>query len=306
MAQRKKLALIFLLSALFVACIVALFKINSKDDPIETTQQEEDKPTFSFFVAGHTYGKAGKNNKGLHPPFVEMFDKLNNIDPLEFGVLTGDIVYQSTTEDWNEVDRDLAQLKVPIYFAVGNHDVLDRELFSQRYGKTYYSFRKENNLFLILDPNLDKWSISGDQLNFFRKEVKAVKPDDNIFIFSHQVIWWEPDNDFSNISINSESGRKDNPNFWSELAPLFTKLENPIYMFAGDVGAFSPGENKSLYFGRYENIQFIASGMGGGIHDNIVLVDIFPDKPEIKIIELNDPKKGETTPLEDYWTGSAD
>jgi len=258
---------------------------------------------YSFFVAGHTYGKPGVDNAGVHPPFKRKFDLIKSDTLIKFGILTGDIVLNGTAKNWDEVDKDIEELGVPVYFAAGNHDMSDRELFESRYGKTYYSYVYNNDLFIILDPNLDSWNISGEQLQFLTDELreKAGNAAD-IFIFFHQVLWWSADNIFNNLQVNSLALRADTINFWSEVEPLFHSLPNSVYLFAGDVGAYDNGDEFMYY--HYDNITFIASGMGGEARDNFVIVDVQPDKTvSFRLIALNGDDINSLGRLEDYRPG---
>jgi hypothetical protein len=114
---------------------------------------------FSFLIAGHTYGKPGVNNKGLQPPFVEKAALLNDeLYDIHFGFLTGDIVWIPTEEDWDYVDEDLSNFNFPFYMVAGNHDVPNknaRDMFTERYGHTYYSLSYNEDLFITLDPNIN-------------------------------------------------------------------------------------------------------------------------------------------------------
>ncbi|MCH2213554.1 MAG: metallophosphoesterase [Flavobacteriales bacterium] len=257
-------------------------------------------PKYSFFVAGHTYGKPGVDNAGVHPPFKEKFELINNDKYIEFGVFTGDIVKNSTEQDWNEIDSDLELLDDTVYFAVGNHDVSNRPLYESRYGPTYYSFIHNSDLMVVLDPNLDKWNISGDQLEFLKTVLNDnLEEIDNIFVFFHQLIWWEEDNIYGNVMPNSLFGRADTVNFWSEVEPLFSSLPNEVYMFAGDVGAISNGSE--FMYHNYDNITLIASGMGTEHRDNMVIVDIQNDKSvSFRLIALNGDDLSSLGNLEDY------
>lgn len=254
---------------------------------------------YSFFVAGHTYTK---KKLGLYPPFINKFENINHIEKLKFGVFTGDIVWLGLEKYWNKVDENLQTLDVPIYFASGNHDIKNikgrfdkkqRELFISRYGKnnnSYYSFTMNNDLMIILDPNIDKWNISGEQLNFLEKTLKESDNYHNIFVFFHQALWWSQNNKYKNVPINSKEDRDKTINFWSKIEPLFHNLKNEVYLFSGDTGAF---QHHIPYYDQYDNIHFIASGMGGGITDNYTEVHIYKDKMvEINLIGLqNDLKK---------------
>ena len=233
---------------------------------------------YSFFVAGHTYGSPGVNNVGLHPPFKAKFDYINSRPKIKFGVLTGDIVSPNpTAQDWDEVDGDINAIGLPVYFAVGNHDMENRPLFESRYGDTYYHFLFQDDLFIVLDPNLDGWSILGEQLLYLQNTVKDNAPIvENIYLFFHQVLWKDGNDQYNYIVPNSSDGRIRPVNFWTEVEPLFSCLSNDVFMFAGDLGAGSWGTD--VMYDSYKNIRLIGSGMGGPEGDNFIVVNVANDK----------------------------
>lgn len=255
----KHLKLIFVLSLLFIV--------------VEYCYTQENDTSYSFFIAGHTYGTPGIDNTGLHPQFVDRFSYLQSREEIRFGIFTGDIVSPNPTlEDWIEVDNDIDTLGLPVYFAVGNHDMENRPVFEDRYGETYYSFIYSDDLFIILDPNIDGWNISGDQKLFLEETLNTNKDSvENIFVFFHQLLWWEPDNKYSQIHLNSGAGRDDEINFWSEIEPIFHSIDNQVIMCAGDLGAASWSSN--VMYDKYDNITFIASGMGERDGDNLVVIN---------------------------------
>ena len=263
-------------------------------------QKEEKSVDFSFFVAGHVYGEPGVNNVGVHPPFKSKFELIRNDSLLEFGVFTGDIVYQPTEKDWDEIDDDVSSLNLPVHFAVGNHDMNDREMFERRYGDTYSSFTHHSDLFIILDPNIDRWNISGDQLMFLENLLaEKYEKVNNIFVFFHQVLWWDKDNIYKGVHLNSVDYRSDSLNFFTEVEPLFKALKNNVVMFSGDVGAFYTAQE--FMYHQYENITLIASGMGGGVRDNFIIVDVYSDKTiGFRLIHLNGDDINSLGKLTDY------
>ena len=173
---------------------------------------------YSFFVAGHTYGSPWIDNEGLHPPFVAKFPYIKNRSEIELGILTGDIVKEATNQDWIEVDSEIEELGLPVYFAVGNHDMKDRDYYESRYGSTYHSFIQNDDLFIILDPNIDHWNISGDQLIFLQSTISDMAEQvHNIFVFFHQMLWWTNDNKYAGVISNSYFDRAVEINFWTEV-----------------------------------------------------------------------------------------
>ena len=224
---------------------------------------------YSFFVAGHAYGHpvtrlANPDILGLYPPFM------NRVHGNDFGVLTGDIVYKSNDREWSATIKDIDSLGVPVFIAAGNHDKVG-PYFDKMY-KSYFSFEYGGDLFIILDPNLDKWNISGDQLAFLKG---VIRDYGNTFVFFHQVLW----HDRVKTPVNSLSGKGDNINFWSEVFPLFR--EN-TYLFAGDTGV---QEHQQPMIAKHQGVTLIASGMGGGVNDNYIEVTV-RDTVELNTIWL--------------------
>lgn len=226
---------------------------------------------YSFFVAGHTYGVPGVNNPGVHPPFRALFPQINS-DHLDFGVFTGDIVIKGTSTDWDEVDADLADLVFPVYFAVGNHDMSNRDLFTSRYGPTYYSFEYGEDLFIVLDGELDPCNITDEQMIFLRN-VLSTSRGQNIFVFVHRLIWVTEGTPYYKLrdELNSSDGYNFQSNFWTDVEPLFRNLDAQVYIVAGDVGVTWA---MPVFYEHYENIHLIASGMGGAEEENYLIFQV--------------------------------
>ena len=54
-------------------------------------------------------------------------------------------------------------------------------------------------------------------------------------------------------------------------------------------------------FHQYDNITLIASGMGGNVRDNFVIIDVYEDgSVGYRLIALNDPDVTALGKLEDY------
>ncbi len=237
---------------------------------------QDDTSSYSFFVAGHTYGEPNNNTIGLYSPFKEKFNYIKSRAEIKMGFLTGDIVRSPSVEAWNAVDADIENLDLPVYFVAGNHDLYNRPLFESRYGKTNYSFTYKGDLFIILDGNKNGWSIKGDQMNFLKATLDSnIENSDNIFVFFHTVLWYSETNSFRHVVPNSLQHRKLPLNFWTEVVPLFSIHPNKTYMFAGDVGAAG---NLSVSYDSYANIKLISSGMGGTAEDNFLVVNVDSSK----------------------------
>jgi calcineurin-like phosphoesterase family protein len=281
----------------FSLSIVLFFLITS----CSTTTKIE----YSFFVAGHTYGdpREKNNNIGLYKPFKEKILFINNQKKLKQGFLLGDVVWMP--KNWPEAIEDTSKFNMPIKVVRGNHDG-KLEKFEEYFGKSYKKFFIGKDLFIVLDPNLDHWNISGDQLVFLRNTLRIDgKKANNIFIFTHQLIWYNEEN-FSKPKPNSTYGKDEKTNFWPVIEPLLKSQEKPVFIFSGDVGAFSKEYRRrdhiiEYYYHNYDNITFIASGMGGGTRDNFVIIDVLNDASvKFRFIHINAEDINSLGKLEDY------
>jgi hypothetical protein len=246
----------------------------------------KDDSRYAFFVAGHVYGHPKDKDDLIHPPFTEKRYLIQQDPDMRMGFFTGDIVRRAKVADWDNVDRFLATLPVPVYFAPGNHDMAKRELFESRYGKTFFSFVHDKDLFIVLDPNLDHWNISGEQLAFLKSALEKHESRDRVFVLFHQILWWDRKPYFRQFVPNSPMGRAETINFFTELEPLFLALDKPVYLIAGDAGVFPNG--LSVMYHEYKNIHYIASGMGGGSRDNYLVFKVRWDgSVDIQVMALN-------------------
>lgn len=236
--------------------------------------QARSQESYRFFIAGHTGGLSGLNNVGLHPPFTRTMEQYTQVGELDFGVLLGDMITRDpTAQDWQEVLSDVESFQIPVHFAPGNHDLEDLALYEEYIGDRYYHFTHENDLFIVLDPLLDRWNISGEQLEYLQQVLNEnFRKVDHIFVFFHQVLWWERENKYGKVRPNSKEGRAAQINFWDTVVPLFHALPNRVTMCAGDMGG-APWSH-SLMYDRNENIEFIGTGMGSGRADNFVVIDV--------------------------------
>lgn len=255
------------------------------------------EPIYSFFTAGHTYGSPLNPQYGLHEPFVNYFDKLNTNPTIDFGVLTGDVVVTNSADYWDSAQVDISRLKAPIKIAAGNHDVGGE--FVNRFGAYYYSFFEHNDLCIVLTPSLSSWNITGDQLTFLTSTLNTYASSaDHIFIFLHELIWWSPTNEYQDVEINFEPSYPGSSNYDTVIKPLLLSLDNPVTIYAGDLGCRT--DVTPVMYDSFDNITLIASGMGGGIQDNLVITHVYPDTVKYELIALNNSDPNAMGEITDY------
>ena len=265
---------------------------KKKDSPVVC----ETPASYSFFVAGHTYGSPVNFQQGLHPPFKAQIPAINSHPGLVLGVLTGDVVPKPEPEYWDAVEEDLDLFSVPVRIAPGNHD---RSLeFNTRFGSPFSTHRVGNDLFLIL--NAYEWSIEGEQLELAKQLIDSLGPQsDHIFVFTHELLWWAPDNHFRTIRLNDDRNYRATSNYWDVVEPIFQHAGAPVYLFAGDIGATF--EASTALYHEEGNITYIANGMGNGTSDSFIYVHVLIDGTlsfTLEALGTDDPKRlGE---LQDY------
>jgi hypothetical protein len=277
-----------------------LYKVWDEKDVIESCKNPNNE-TYSFIVAGHTYGSPGAKYNGLYEPLIKKIDLINQCKSMTFGFILGDTVVNASNKEFKMLKRDLQLLSSDMnnYIVPGNHDVgmghdnAKRDIFIQNFGKTYQHFEYNDDLFILLDTNFDKWNILGDQLELLKSLSKSKKKYNNVFVFTHQVVWYDKNKDrgsFVTIKTNSLEGypKDSGPNFWGEIFPILSNIGENTYLFAGDVGAWP--NNSEFFYDRYSNTDFFATGMGGGERDNFLMISVINGVVKVALVPLNDKK----------------
>ena len=146
---------------------------------------------YSFLSTGHLYG-APQNIHSNHPSSSALgsIEKLNSFSS-KFMVLCGDI-FKSTDQILfqNFLNGFASKLNFPIYNAVGNHDVSNRKLYNEYFGKTFFDFRYNSEKFIILDTELKDQLIVQEQLDYIENLFNNISSDSSIkkYIYFHTQI----------------------------------------------------------------------------------------------------------------------
>jgi Icc-related predicted phosphoesterase len=121
---------------------------------------------FRFVAYGDTRFHDPKDTEAANPPVrVALVQAIAEANPA-FICFTGDIVYNGyDVDDWKVWDTETSiwrEKKIPVYPALGNHDLHREEValgnYFQRFpdlkNSRYYSVRAANSLILVLDSSL--------------------------------------------------------------------------------------------------------------------------------------------------------
>lgn len=247
--------------------------------------------SYSILVAGHAYGAHLGKNIGLHPPFLEKLSTLQDTS-IRCLFLTGDIVNNSTTESWAQVESELSGMDFNSYYVMGNHDdnTVGHAEFLKKFGGTHYYFTFRHELYIVLNSTESDRSISASQLEFLDQVLSNTDSNWNrAFIFFHEVIW-NSNIKYRLLRSNTRSRYSQmvlESNFWQDVYPRFTALpDKKFFLFAGDMGG-NPDAMAASY-DRWGNVTLLSSGMGEVPDENYMKVKILPDTVTFDLIALND------------------
>jgi hypothetical protein len=243
--------------------------------------ETNDQPV-KFLVTGHIYGRPGQDN--FHPAMTLISNlALLREQDLDLFFFLGDTVWQSTDENFDDLETLLLdRVDVPIFNAVGNHDVLKREIYTERYGNTVYAFEYKNHIFIVLDTTLQYYDLIADEIVFVERVLERAEQSGNIkhiHILMHHVLFLEDDEIIGKQVIKPNEGDGFSETFHQLLADVIYPASEliPISIYAGDVGAFESG-NLAPFYKRSEsyNVQFFATGLGNNDTDSVLVVEETP------------------------------
>ena len=174
---------------------------------------EKDKDEFVFVQITDIHIDTEEDHIAI---FEQAIDEINEIAPA-FVIATGDMVLKgdevtiSQAREWFDTYSTLIQdFEMPIYNAMGNHDVVginceqvdktepgyNEEMYRDYFGPTYYSFDWGPYHCLILDPNElvdghQVYRIPDSQLEWLRQDL-AHRQGETLLVFFHEpTTSWE-------------------------------------------------------------------------------------------------------------------
>lgn len=246
-----------------------------------------DPKNFQFAIVSD---RTGGMREGI---FEAAVDDLNLMQP-EFVISVGDLIQGYTRDEekiydeWEEFDEIVQQLQMPFFYVPGNHDLSYPELleeWSARFGPTYYSFKYNNVLFVVLNSQFiinpkDFWGNEHKkQLGFIEKSLKKAGPVRWTVVFLHHPIW---------RLRNSSKMEPGSYERWQEIEELFKDRKHTV--FAGHNHNFN-------LIGRGADIYYIClattgggskmRGISHGEYDHFLWVTMTDDGPVIANLMLD-------------------
>jgi acid phosphatase type 7 len=178
-----------------------LFTASCMKEPIDQTSstdlQLNVSTPFRFVAYGDSRFHDPKDTDAANPPVrIALVRAVAAANPA-FICFTGDLVFNGDdADDWRVWDSETSvwrEKNIPVYPALGNHDIRKREKIAlsnyfQRFpdlkNSRYYSVRAANTLTLVLDSSFAE--MSGPQGEWLAEKLDNIPPDvDFVFLMTH-------------------------------------------------------------------------------------------------------------------------
>lgn len=261
---RKLLVLFLLLSC--VACI----RSHSQTPPPELHPVDLELQVsvpFRFVAYGDTRFTDPNDTEASNAPVRRaLVQAIADLHPA-FLSIGGDIVYNGNdANDWKVWDRETAvwrNARVPIYPALGNHDLhgdlhVALSNYFQRFpdlkNSRYYSVRAANTLVLVLDSSLDE--VSGPQWEWLTHKLATLDPGVD---FALVVLHHPPYTSSSDTKMygGGHSSRSQEQQLAAALEARQQNMRARLVVFAGHVHNYERHE--------HGGVTYFVTG-GGGAH----------------------------------------
>ncbi len=146
------------------------------------------KNDFHFAVLSDRAG--GVNQEA----FQKVVEEIKLMGP-DFIITVGDLADNGEEDQYKQAMEIMKTVKVPVYYAPGNNDIVDAEtakLFKKYTGRDpYYSFNYQNSHFIILDNSRCETYAQMDttQKIWLAKDLERNKNKENIYVVMHKPFW---------------------------------------------------------------------------------------------------------------------
>ncbi|HET6244672.1 MAG: metallophosphoesterase [Bacteroidetes bacterium] len=271
--------------ALYLFCFLFSIDTIAINQPVESPfnnkvlKKDSLNSSFSFIVTGHLHG-ASSNISGF--PAASLLANIDTINSLnaDFIISLGDLFLDVNDNYVANYKRSLFdKLNMPLFNAVGNHD-LSGNRYESYFGKTFFSFVYNENLFIFLDTEINDGSIKGEQMEFFKNAISQAQKNNaikNIFIASHRPVWSENNSRYNTFFKGNTQTQFGLNNFKTEVSSYLNELSTKsIFWFSGSM-ASGP---VSFFYDKQKdsNISFIITAIRDLKRDAILLVSVNTDK----------------------------
>jgi hypothetical protein len=289
--------LAFALLALFATRSAARMRVGDAT-PFQA-QQEEHNPwtnldinnrpgTFRFAVVSD---RTGGHRPGIFSRSVRM---INMLQP-EFVMSVGDLI-EGYSEDpgqwaleWSEFESKLDALQMPFFFCTGNHDMANvpmSENWRRKFGRSYYSFRYHDVLFVVLNseeprPKEQTYKFGSQQQEWLRQTLRQNQNARWTFVFFHKPVWREAMGDpaaqgWSPIEEALQAGDRHYTVFvgHEHNYAKFVRNGREYFMLATTGGG---SKMRGVEFGEFDHVAWVTMKENAPVIANVLLEGVQPN-----------------------------
>jgi Icc-related predicted phosphoesterase len=262
---KRGMALLFVVTAMLV--LACRTKKSTAETSSSTDLMLDVKTPFRFVVYGDTRFHNPSDTEAANPVARRtLVQAIADANP-SFVCFTGDIVYNGyDADDWKVWDSETSlwrDKKIPIYPALGNHDLHGDpktalgnyfQRFPDLKGSRFYSVRAANVLVLVVDSSLDE--VTGSQGEWVTAKLDHVPSDvDFVLVMDHHPPYTSSSD--AKIFGGGHSARPTEQALAKLLEERQAKARYRIVFFSGHVHNYERHE--------HGGIAYFVSG-GGGAH----------------------------------------
>jgi hypothetical protein len=278
----KSFLVILFLFKLSVLSAQIISPFNNKSINIESAKKE-----LTFIVSGHFHGSSANQSTFPASTLLSGIDTINKLEP-QFLMSLGDLFLDVNDTYIKNYSRSLFnKLQMPLFNAVGNHDLSNGNVYSKLFGETFYSFSINQNLFIVLNTEENDGSIKNTQLGFFKTTLTTAQEQfENIFIFSHRPVWAENNKRYEGLFAGNTRTEIGSNNFENEIKPLLLPVAKTksVYWMSGSVA----GGPASFFYDKdpVTGIVFMQTAIRDLPRDAVLYVTINDSGVKFKCISL--------------------
>ena len=292
---------------------VRSIEINDSDGPNPWTNLNWNNKSENFQFVVVT-DRTGGNRPGV---FEQGVAKVNLLQP-EFVMSVGDLI-QGYTDDlealnreWDEFDSFVDRLEMPFFYVPGNHDITNKvmeDLWTERYGRTYYHFVYQNVLFLCLNSeetiepsngdgryNTRDFYLSRAQRSYIKQTLDQHQDVRWTMLFWHKPVWLYQGSDNPELTEwIPQSGWPEVQNWLKDRKHTvfaghihrydYQQINNNDYITLATTGGGSA--LRGPIFGQFDHVLWVTMTDDGPVMANLMLDGIFDKDFQKDDIENN-------------------
>jgi hypothetical protein len=271
-----------------VLLMTAHFLHGQTVSPFNKRAVSDTAENYSFIVSGHFHGASSNLSTFPAATILANIDTLNSTN-CSFLMSLGDMFIDVDATYLEHYQKSLFnKLKMPLFNAVGNHDLSNGNKYEQIYGKTFFSFSNRSECFIVLNTELNDGSIEGEQLAFFKNALAQAEANStkNIFIFSHRPIWSENDAAYEKLFDGNTRTSLGHNNYEEVIQPIIAGVSKKRSVFWMS-GSMAGGPASFFYHKEQETeLTFIQTAIRDLPRDAVLKVNVVDGKISFKGISL--------------------